>query len=260
MRFIGGIPRSGSTLFAALLNEHTDLNVTPTGFLTDLVQGMAERYTNSMDRVAWKDGEGARRRYEQAVLSAAYGYIGPKGVEKSRDAPYLCGVLKQAANESPKVVLCVRDLREVASSTVRLYANRPELIEAPLASRLQKWFEETNRPLGYSLSLMMQTIADGRLDDFHVVRFEDMIADPERVVSDAVRYLGGRVITPPVQTAGDNREHDPVHGPVGNHRVLSGPVTPPSVRWPEIIGQQLGDGIINGNREFYWRFYPEVFA
>ena len=46
--FLGGLPRSGSTLLGSLLNQHSEIYVSPTSPLGDVVSGI-EKIFNEVD-------------------------------------------------------------------------------------------------------------------------------------------------------------------------------------------------------------------
>ena len=256
-RFLAGTPRSGSTLLAALLNEHSNLSVTPTGWLVPLVESMRQGYTNAETRKAWRDQEDARERFYSALRGACAGYLGRLGVEKSRGAPVALPSLHAAFGECPRVVVMVRDLRDVVSSMERKHAAAPEIAAAPtLEARVENWLK--SGPLGESLTLLRDYGQSGWLRKAHVIRYEDLLSDPVGQVSAVVSYLGGTLKSQPTHTAGDDREHDAVHGPVGDHRLPPGPIAEPSSHWRQTITPALASRVIQAHQWYYATFYPEA--
>ena len=47
MYFLSGLPRSGSTVLAALLNQRNDIHVTPTSGLIDIFGSVCQTWENS---------------------------------------------------------------------------------------------------------------------------------------------------------------------------------------------------------------------
>lgn len=261
MRFLAGTPRSGSTLLAALLNEHTDLQVTPTGWLAPLIEGIANAYQATDARKAWRDQEDARQRVNAAMRGAIEGYLGPRGVEKSRAAPALVDKVEAAMGQRPAVVILVRDLRDVAASMEKQVAADP--MNAPSSTqavRLNSMFQPNNPPLGSTLAQMKDAGERGLLTHAHVVKYEDLTFDPQAVIHSVAEYLGGTVSGDCTATSGDDREHDAIHGVYGEHSVKPGPVRPSKPQWPGIVTAEHAGQIVEANRWFYETFYPEALS
>lgn len=263
---LGGLPRSGSTLLSALLRQNPDFNVTPTGFLLGLLEGMQNQWTASEPRKAWKDQEGAKARLHRAMGGAIDGYLDDGhhvSVEKSRGAFAHLEALELALAEPPKIIAPVRDLRAVAASMEKLWRRSPEYqgFGAPtVGDRVAKWMNPEQPPLGAILPQIKDAFHRGVADRALFVRFEDLTTDPEAELRRIYAYLDLPYPEGVHQfhAVGDtNREHDAIHGPFGDHELSPGPVQALPEDWAEYLGPHIPRELIANNRWFYQDFYPE---
>lgn len=261
---LGGLPRSGSTLLSALLRQNRFVDVTPTGFMLGLVQGIVNQYTASDPRKSWLDQDDAVARMHDAVAGAVSGYLnrGAIPIEKSRGALPLFTLLERAIGEPPRIIVPVRDLRGCVASMEKLHRANPELagFGAPhVGQRVDKWLANDAPPLGAMLQQLADAHHTGILDRCLVVRYEDLTAAPIAELERIYRFLGYEL--PDCHDASNvedvRREHDAVHGPFGDHAVHSGPVHPAPEDWDHYLGEPIARAIVERNAWFYRRLYPE---
>jgi hypothetical protein len=120
--FLAGLPRSGSTVLAALLNQHPDVHASATS-------GMGELMFNTFQ--AWKNSsaEQASTQVEQVkavlrgIMDARYAHIDkPVIIDKARNwaEPTTVAVLKELLPYVPKIIATVRNVEDCAASFVRI--------------------------------------------------------------------------------------------------------------------------------------------
>ena len=267
---IGGLPRAGSTLLSALLRQNPRIEVTPTGWLLGLVSGMTEAYTDNQARVAWTDQDVAKQRLNDAVAGACRGYLNAPDsvltVEKARGALHWFETLTAALGEPPRLVLPVRDLRGCISSMERIYRRNPEqqsrMEGAPtVQARGQKWLHPESIPLGRALAHIHDGIQRGVIGQCLVVRYEDLAQYPLTVLRHVYAFFG---LEMPENTHSaehveqTNREHDAVHGPIGDHEIQPGPVHYDEPAYNDVLGIDVAAAIVRDNQWFYQAFYPEL--
>ena len=72
--FLGGLPRSGSTLLGSLLNQHSDIYVSPTSPLGDVVTDIEQSF-NKVDQQFTFDRKAISYNVYEAVLANFYNHI-----------------------------------------------------------------------------------------------------------------------------------------------------------------------------------------
>ena len=269
---LGGLPRSGSTLISALLRQNPAIEVTPTGFLMGLIESMRHAYTQNPARVSWLDQGEALRRFNASVSGACHGYLQPPvpggfTIAKERGWPALSELIEQAAGEPPRIILPVRDLRGIASSLERQRRRHPEIAgpadDCPaLGARIAHWFSAGVAPAGTAITNVLEASQRGIIDKSLVVRYEDLCQSPEHELARIYDYLGYEL--PPgihdIENVNEPlREHDAVHGPLGDHVIPTGPVRCHEPDWNDILGDDLAGELVSANPWYYRTFYPEQY-
>lgn len=193
-------PRSGSTLLQNILAQNPDIHATPTNGLADLIQAGKE-VLNTSDFHA-QDEDTIKQAYInfcRGGMSAFFNditdkkYILDKGFKWSIELPFL-----QLLNgEPPKMIIVVRDLREVFASMEEGYrkksyktfsnVNWDTLEYTTLSKRIALYANSS--PLGPSIDAFME-IVNWKLDK-HVcfIKFEDLCRFPDPIIRTVYDYL-----------------------------------------------------------------------
>jgi hypothetical protein len=118
--FLGGLPRSGSTLLGSLLNQHSDIYVSPTSPLGDVVSDIEK----TLERVSIQftfDRKEVSYNVYKAVLANFYNHI-PKStiIDKHRFWGKNLDVVQMFLSNKPKVIATYRSIPEVITSYISL--------------------------------------------------------------------------------------------------------------------------------------------
>jgi len=266
---VGGLPRSGSTLLAAMLRQNPQIEVTPTGWMLGLVASLCQAYSANPARTAWKEQDQAKARLHGAVRGAVEGYLAADSVkltvEKGRGWLHWIETLQAATDGQARLIVPVRDLRGCAASMERAYRANPEQAGygggAPMVGqRVSQWMQPQSAPLGRPLAEMRDAMRRGVLDQCLIVRYEDVCSEPMAQLERIYDFLGYAM--PPGVHSTDidepNREHDAVHGPFGDHELQPGPIREPRGDDKQVIGADVAHHIVAGNGWYYRALYPEV--
>jgi len=118
--FLGGLPRSGSTLLGSLLNQHSDIYVSPTSPLGDVVTDI-EKTFNTLDQQFTFDRKNISYNVYKAVLSNFYNHI-PKStiLDKHRFWGKNLDTVQMFLSNKPKIVATYRPIPEVLTSYISL--------------------------------------------------------------------------------------------------------------------------------------------
>lgn len=118
--FLGGLPRSGSTLLGSILNQHPDIYVSPTSPLGDVVSGI-EKTFNEVDIQFTFDRKEISYNVYSSVLANFYNHI-PKTVilDKHRFWGKNLDTVQTFLSNKPKIIATYRSIPEVLTSYISL--------------------------------------------------------------------------------------------------------------------------------------------
>ncbi len=118
--FLGGLPRSGSTLLGSILNQHPDIYVSPTSPLGDVVTDI-EKIFNKVDQQFTFDRKAISYNVYTSVLANFYNHI-PKStiLDKHRFWGKNLDTVQMFLSNKPKIVATYRSIPEVLTSYISL--------------------------------------------------------------------------------------------------------------------------------------------
>ena len=118
--FLGGLPRSGSTLLGSILNQHPDIYVSPTSPLGDVVTDIEQSF-NRVDQQFTFDRKAISYNVYTAVLANFYNHI-PKStiLDKHRFWGKNLDTVQMFLSNKPKIVATYRSIPEVLTSYISL--------------------------------------------------------------------------------------------------------------------------------------------
>jgi sulfotransferase len=118
--FLGGLPRSGSTLLGSILNQHPDIYVSPTSPLGDIVTDIEQSF-NKVDQQFTFDRKVISYNVYKAVLANFYNHI-PKStiLDKHRFWGKNLDTVQMFLSNKPKIVATYRPIPEVLTSYISL--------------------------------------------------------------------------------------------------------------------------------------------
>jgi sulfotransferase len=203
--FLAGLPRSGSTLLANILVQHPEIHVTTTSGIVD----MLVQVRNGWDRV--REFQALERRTSELVKSNVLkamlrGYFAhierPICIDKNRRWSEFLEMAAElvGGRDRLKVLITVRDLRDVLASFESLYRKTSALRQVPLEAdwgarfktalgRVQVLMEE-ERAVGRAYYGIRDAITRGWKDRMHFVDYEDLTRKPEQAMNGVYRFLG----------------------------------------------------------------------
>jgi sulfotransferase len=265
--FMAGLPRSGSTVLSALLNQHPEIYSSPQTELLGMLYNLENQITSS---------EGYRAgllfpNFEAAIKglpSTFYSPIKKKIViDKNRGwgTPYNFQNLSPYLNPDGKVILTLRPILEVLASFVRVakatenqtgklpylddslwVSHYREPVDA-LVDNLMKPNGEIDRAI-YSIANLLKNYGDR----VYVVWFDNLIESPQKTLNGISDFLGVNRFEYNFQNIKEVDKHDDLsgYGMVGLHDIkseLKNPNTKPA--------DYLSDYVINKYKnalDFLW--------
>ena len=203
--FLAGLPRSGSTLLANILLQNPALHVTATSGVCDMLVQVRNGWDRNdafqaMDRAT---SEKVKGNVLRAMLQAYFEHVErPVCIDKNR---YWAEFLEMGAElvggrDRVKVLVTVRDLRDVTASFEKLYRKTSALGQLPQEAalalkfktalgRLQVFIDDA-QPVGRAYNAIRDAVTRGWHDRMHFIDFDELTRHPARTMEGIYRFLG----------------------------------------------------------------------
>lgn len=246
---IAGLPRSGSTLLCNIINERPDSFATSTSCLTGFVRALG---SVAAARVEFRnllnlEMEATQTRYAAAVRAFCHqwhsGHGRPIVFDKSRAWNFNAKAFRDLSPDG-KILLCVRDLRDVFASIERQEQKNGLITNAPMTmtGRYNCLFAEDG-VIGGPYSGIIDLI-DTNPDNVLIVHYESLVEAPARMLSVIEEELGLEPFAYDFDNVPDTAT-DPDGFYLGKfpHRA-SGKVEHRSPHWSEVVTPKIAADIM----------------
>jgi sulfotransferase len=203
--FLAGLPRSGSTLLANVLAQHPQFHVTPTSGVVDMLVQVRNGWdrNDAFQAMERKLSEQVKTRVLRAMLQAYFAHVDkPVCIDKNR---YWAEFLEMGAElvggrDRVKVLVTVRDLRDVVASFESLYRKTSALGQLPQEANMALKFKtalgrcevfiDDGQPVGRAYNAIRDAVTRGWKDRMHFIDYDDLTRRPGAVMEGIYRFLG----------------------------------------------------------------------
>jgi len=254
--FISGMPRSGSTLLANILNQNPNFYATATSGVLDLLLSIR----NSWDNVTEFRANRNDIAKEKVIQSILYSFYEDKEksiiFEKSRGWIAHIEFLEKIMGEKAKILVPVRDVREVLSSFEKLWRETSKTNQTPQERENYIKFQtvqgrcgihlEENQPVGLSINRIKDAFLRGFKDRLYLVDFDDLTKIPNETMMGVYKFLNEEFYQHNFDYVEQvTQEDDSVHGYKDLHTIRN-KVEPVPLQWPTILGSDAEKyGVLN---------------
>lgn len=268
--FLTGLPRSGSTLLANILLQHPRIHVTRAPGLLDMLIAVRSHWDRN-ERSRAIDPKADANVKERVLMALAQAYFSniDKPICIDKDL-YWAEFLEMAAvlvggREYVKVLVTVRDLREVCASFERLYRKAAALGPPPLGAQQAlrcktargrfEYFMDDVQPVGRALNAIRDAVTRGWRSQMHFVEYDRLTAQPEEALAAIYAFLGEA----PADHDFDNVEQltaqdDFVYGFKDLHAIRR-QVAPRQSTWPDVFDDAVFQSDVWRNAEKFAQFW-----
>ena len=273
--FLAGLPRSGSTLLANILAQNPRMYVTPTSGIVDmLVQVRNSWDRNDAFQAANRQlSEEIKERVLKAMLQAYFAHAEqPVCIDKNR---YWSEFLEMGAalvggRDQVKVIVTVRDLRDVLASFENLYRKTSALgqlhQEANLALKFKtalgrvETFIDDGQPVGRAYNAIRDAVTRGWADRMHFVEYDALTRKPKETLAGIYNFLGEEGCEHDFDNVEQvTFEDDFVYGFKDLHQIRA-QVKPQEPQWPKVFDDAVFQSPAwqnIANAATFWKLYQK---
>jgi sulfotransferase len=249
LHFISGLPRSGSTLLCNILAQNQRIHATATSGILE----MLFQVRNSWDTVAEframdeRQSMATKQRVLAAMLTSYFADVDrPVVFDKSRGWLAHLEMAEALLGYKPKVLVPVRDLRDVLASFERLWRQTSALAQTTdeaanylayqqITHRLATWAGASG-PVGMAYNRIKDALARGWGPQMHYVRYELLTAKPAETMAAVYRFLDEQPYRHDFEHVEQvTVEDDRVYGFTNLHAIRPR-VQPQPPTWPGVLG------------------------
>ena len=216
LHFLSGIPRSGSTVLAAILNQNPMTHVSTTSGLVHALDGLANTWHSAG---LLNENDPQRIKLAQTMRGAIDAFYEdtdkPVVIDKSRGWPIgqIMGAMTQVLDRQPKIIATVRSVPDCAASFIRI-AKPTDLDEFMATGQLMDHLK--------AAYISLQNGYEYAPENFLFVEYEDLLAEPKAQLARIHEFLG----LPEFEYDFNNidgstvaEDDENLHGTIGMHEV-----------------------------------------
>jgi sulfotransferase len=201
--FMAGLPRSGSTLLSAILNQNPDVHVGPQ---TDFARMMLALYHETQRSETAQSGYNPDGFFNvmKQVPSSFYFNINKKYIiDKNRTWGTIDNIkLLELLSTDIKIICPIRPILEILASFVRLAENNPDnFIDKRLGDIPAGYYRPKNdarcdllmahsEGLEHDIYSLASALQPEHAHKFHFVVYQDLITNPAETMEGVYEFLG----------------------------------------------------------------------
>lgn len=243
---ISGLPRSGSTLLCNILNQNPRFHATPTSGVLQMLLTIRNNW-NKISAFAAVRNEPAKLRVLRAMLLSFYSDVDkPIIFDKNRGWPGHFEMIEALLGHKPKMLVTVRDVRDVLASFEQLWRKESRTGQTPQEKSFPQEFKtitgrcqvlmKSSQPVGDSYNKMKDALQRGHANNMHFITFENLTTDPKKVMKEVYKFLGEEYFEHDFDNIEQTtKEDDFFHGFTDLH-TIRGEIKPVPSYWKEVLG------------------------
>lgn len=203
--FMSGLPRSGSTLLSAILNQNPQIYCGPSSPVVPTMTAIEGSLSQDELFLAYPKQEFGKNLIA-SVIDQYYSDIDkPIIIEKNRSWVSRINYIKGYFEiENPKIIFPVRDVSEILASFISMIRRNPTIVNQRLNFIDQTLVQQgipindENRCrlvagpgiLGQSFDGLKQALTEGYRNNIHFVEYRDLVNDPQKTMKKIYEFLG----------------------------------------------------------------------
>ena len=202
--FFAGLPRSGNTIFSAILNENPDIYATGHSCVPEIFYAITEAQKKAVVFTNYLDVPSLNNVYKNIIKNYYAGYKERYIVERGDwITPYNLKILKQFCPNPIKGIILVRDILDILKSYLQLCKYNPNYIYNEVYGKMDLTTLytseiETKADLimakGDYVDTMLYSIHQLKLNnllkDFLIINYDDLVTQTKETIEKVYDYYG----------------------------------------------------------------------
>ena len=203
---MGGLPRSGSTLLSAILNQNPRFYSGPS---SPVLGAMVSAHDNFMANELY---HGYPKPYQVneivgSIMGHWYSDVDkPVIIDKNRAWTSRVSIIEGYLHLEPKIIVPVRRVDEILTSILKMIHRNPFKEGQPRINFVDEFLVKNNIPINdeercnhllnssgivyESLNAIMDGFKDQKRDKFHFIDYNDLVNDPQKELDSIYDFLG----------------------------------------------------------------------
>ena len=229
--FLSGLPRSGTTLLGAILEQNPDIYVGPTSPVLDFIISFDNVFNPDRNLFQAFPKEDFRIRTLSRIPDDWYSDVDSSIIiDKIRGWPRAIPYAK-LFTDNIKIICTVRSVLEILSSWILLNRKSPDSFIDKGLKQLNLTLTDDNRceylmqEASGDVEQALYSLKSGFTDHsnfLHLIEYDDLISDTENIINGIYNYLELPIYKHKYDNIGHiNQENDMIHGMPEMHNVKS---------------------------------------
>lgn len=245
---MAGLPRSGSTLLMNVLAQNPRFHPTPTSGLLGVLMAIRDHFNeNPLFKImSAKEREMILHNVMSYALQGYFANVDePICLDKNRTWLNCLEVIAPlvGGRQKVKVLLTVRDVRDVCASFENLYRRTMPVskipqekgengLKAKTALGRLEIFTNDDQPIGFSFNVIRDAFTRGWAGNMLLIEYEALTTSPGSVMNEVYKFLEEDLFDHDFNNVEQvTQEDDSIHGFLDLHTIRN-KVEPSTPRWP----------------------------
>jgi sulfotransferase len=245
------MPRAGSTLIQNILGQNPEIHVTPTSGLYEMLISSRTVFTDGVEFKA-QDQDLMLEGFKGYLKGSIYGFFNnitdkPYVIDKSRGWLAYLEMAKELVDNDVKVLVPVRDYKQVISSWEKLYRKNAKLNQSGI-ERTDYFLAQTtqgranvlfrnDQPIGLAHNRIIDALQRGWGKHMFFVDYDDLTHNPDTTMKAIYDFLGEDYFAHDFNNVKQvTQSDDAIYGFKDLHKIRS-EVKPQPEDWKEVLGE-----------------------
>lgn len=194
--FISGLPRSGTTLLSAILNQNPKFNASISGPLARFTRAVIQE-SSSQGGYRFQCPESKRKEIIKNMFDTYYSGSNEVSFDTNRGWTLLLPLLKDLYPTS-KVIVCVRDIPTILDSFEKLVQSQPYTMTSMFAENENincytraETIMKSDRTLGFAYMALKQGLFSKEGQEMiKLVEYDTLVKYPEETLKSIYKFIG----------------------------------------------------------------------
>jgi len=205
--FLAGLPRSGNTVLSSILNQNPDIYSSPPSPLSEYMGLVSFSSNNNQAAKINMYPERSDKLISKMIENYYEDVDKPFVFDRSKEwgTPVNLNILKSYLGLTPKIIFTTRPIIEVLASYIAI--NKDRFIKSMNHNGFKKdesldindnicdFLMSPGRPLSRALESLKSIDDPKNVGVFHIVKYEDLLTNPDETMSKVYEFLGIDVFT-----------------------------------------------------------------